>query len=166
MIVSFLLSAVPPTALTVGGIVAAVALLLLVVKLSAQRPHRRELVGLALGLAMVAVMFGWNEVLAGGLAFLRIEEDLLLTASEGGDFLTDLRAAGLVVMITFVAVAIVTGLLAVVGSLLVGVAKSNPDRPMDTARAQTPQPQAQNLPADGPHPVLYADPLVHPPTNR
>lgn len=164
MIVSFLLSATPPTALTVGGIITAVGLLFLVVKLSAGAPHRRALVGVALGLAMVSVTLLWNEVLAGGLAFLRVEEDLLLTASEGADFLTDLRASGLIIMISFVAVALVTGLLSVALTLLVGlVSRGSHGQPAaPDGQAPAPHPQTQPFPNDGPHPILHADPLLPP----
>ncbi|MBN9214795.1 MAG: hypothetical protein J0J04_08265 [Microbacterium sp.] len=142
MLISLLLSGLPVSLITIGGIIAAVSGLHLVVAVSGtKRPHDKAGTGLALGLAMMVVMWLWNDILATGFRTLSIDEDAALVVQESGNLLDDLLLSGQVAIITIVAVAIVTAVLAAVIGMIQRVTVSRPAPQPAPVDARPPAPE-------------------------
>lgn len=115
MLISFLLTNLPPVLLIVGGIIASLGALHIAVSVpGTRRPSDKGGVAVALGLAIVLVMIAWNSFLDIGFRFLGVAPDAAITAQERGDSLGELGVAGQIVMITAGAVAVLTLVLALI----------------------------------------------------
>lgn len=120
MLVSFLLAYLPASLMLIGGIIAAAGGLHIAVSVPGTRaPSDKGGVAVALGLALVLVMAGWNTVLNSGFKALGIDPETATTVQESGDVFGDIAIAGQIAMITLGAVAALT----LIFAIIIGVAQ-------------------------------------------